>query len=77
MDTIAGKLVPGTAAGRVGRLGSSMPEQTMVSGQTARLGGLLALGNRVTTNSSACNSGVEAIVEAFHHIRGGSAAPLW
>jgi 3-oxoacyl-(acyl-carrier-protein) synthase len=76
MDTIATRLVPGTAAGRVSRLGSAMPEQTMCSGQTARLGGLLALGNRVSTNSSACNSGVEAVVEAFRHIRAGHAARM-
>jgi 3-oxoacyl-(acyl-carrier-protein) synthase len=76
MDTIANRLVPGTAAGRVARLGSTMPEQTMCSGQTARLGGLLALGNRVSTNSSACNSGVEAVVEAFHHVRSGHAVRM-
>jgi 3-oxoacyl-(acyl-carrier-protein) synthase len=60
----------------VARLGSAMPEQTMCSGQTARLCGLLALGNRVSTNSSACNSGVEAVIEAFHHIRAGRAARM-
>jgi 3-oxoacyl-(acyl-carrier-protein) synthase len=73
MDTVAQKLVPWTDAGRVGRLGSTMPEQTQCSASTARLGGLLALGNRVTTNSSACVTGTEAVLEAFHHVRAGRA----
>jgi acyl carrier protein len=73
VDTIAQKLVPGTAAGKAARLGSMLGEQTMCSGNSARIAGLLALGNRVTTNSSACNTGTEAVVEAFHHIRSGRA----
>lgn len=73
METIADKLVPWTNAGRVSRLGSTMVEQTQCSGNTARLAGLLALGNRVSTNSSACNTGTEAVIEAFHHVREGRA----
>jgi len=73
LETIGEKLVPRTDAGKVGRLGSSMVEQAMCSGNTARLVGLLALGNNVTTNSSACNTGTEAVVEAFHRIRAGRA----
>jgi 3-oxoacyl-(acyl-carrier-protein) synthase len=45
----------------------------MCSGNSARIGGLLGLGNQVTTNSAACNTGVEAVVEAFHRIRAGRA----
>jgi 3-oxoacyl-(acyl-carrier-protein) synthase len=45
----------------------------MSSGNTARLAGLLALGNQVTTNSSACNTGTEAVVDAFVRIRAGRA----
>ena len=73
MDTIAEKLVPKTDAGKVGRLGSTMVEQIMSSGNSARLAGLLGLGNRVTTNSSACNTGTEAVVEAWLHVREGRA----
>jgi 3-oxoacyl-(acyl-carrier-protein) synthase len=73
MDTIAEKLVPKTDAGKVGRMGSTMVEQIMSSGNTARLAGLLALGNQVTTNSSACNTGTEAVVDAFLRIREGRA----
>jgi 3-oxoacyl-(acyl-carrier-protein) synthase len=73
MDTIATKLVPKTDAGRVSRLGSAMVEQVMSSGNSARVAGLLGLGNQVTTNSSACNTGTEAVVDAFLRIREGRA----
>jgi len=35
--------------------------QTMASGVSAYLGGMLGLGNQVTTNSSACTTGTEAL----------------
>ncbi len=73
MDTIGNKLVPWTDAGRVARLGSTMPEQTQCCGNSARLSGLLALGNKVSTNSMACASGTQAVLDAYHHIRGGHA----
>ncbi len=73
IDTIAEKLAPRVDAGKVGRLGSTMVEQIMSSGNTARIAGLLALGNQVSTNSSACNTGTEAIVNAFLQIREGRA----
>jgi 3-oxoacyl-(acyl-carrier-protein) synthase len=73
MDTIATKLVPKTDAGKVSRLGSAMVEQIMSSGNSARVAGILGLGNQVTTNSSACNTGTEAVVDAFFRIREGRA----
>jgi len=73
IDTIAEKLAPKTDAGKVNRLGSTMVEQIMSSGNSARVAGLLGLGNQVTTNSSACNTGTEAVVDAFFRIREGRA----
>lgn len=73
IDTIAEKLAPRVDAGRVGRLGSTMVEQIMSSGNSARLAGLIGLGNQVTTNSSACNTGTEAIVDAFLRVKEGRA----
>lgn len=73
MDTTGEKLVPMVDAGRVRRLGSTMVEQIMGSGVSARVGGLLALGNQVTSNSSACSTGNEAIIEGYHRIRAGRA----
>ena len=73
MDTIGNRVVPLTNAGKVRRLGSTAVEQVMASGISARVSGQLALGNRVTTNSSACSTGTEAIAEGLERIRGGRA----
>jgi 3-oxoacyl-(acyl-carrier-protein) synthase len=73
METVTGRLVSMVDAHKVSQLGSTMTEMTMVSGNTARIAGLLGLGNLVTTNSSACTTGIEAIVEGFHRIRAGRA----
>ena len=55
------------------RLGSTVVAQTMNSGVSAYLGGKLGLGNQVTTNSSACATGTEAILMAYDRIRSGRA----
>lgn len=55
------------------RLGSTAVAQTMNSGVSAYLGGKLGLGNIVTTNSSACTTGAEAILMAFDRIKSGKA----
>ncbi len=73
LDTAGEKLVPLTDAGKVRRLGSTMVEQVMGSGVSARVSGLLALGNQVTSNSSACSTGTEAIVWGATRIRQGLA----
>ncbi len=73
MDTIGERVVPFTDGGKLRRLGSTAVEQVMASGISARVGGLLALGNQVTTNSSACSTGTEAIVEGLERIRNGRA----
>lgn len=73
LDTVGDKLVPMVDAGRTRRLGSTLVEQVMASGVSARVSGLLALGNQVTANSSACSTGSEAIFEGMHRIRSGLA----
>ena len=64
MDTIAQTVVPMINEGRVRRLGSRIVEQVMSSGTSARIGGILGAGNQVTSNSSACSTGNEAIVDS-------------
>ena len=59
--------------GQVKRLGSTVVVQTMASGVSAYLGGILGLGNQVTTNSSACTTGTEAILVGFERIQAGKA----
>jgi 3-oxoacyl-(acyl-carrier-protein) synthase len=58
---------------QVRRLGSTVVGQTMASGVSAYLGGILGLGNQVTTNSSACTTGTEAILMGFDRIKAGRA----
>ena len=60
-------------AGRVRRLHSNTVGQTMASGISAYLSGSLGLGNRVTTNSSACATGTEAIILGYESIASGRA----
>ena len=55
------------------KLGSTVVAQTMNSGISAYLGGKLGLGNQVTTNSSACATGTEAILMAYDRIQSGQA----
>lgn len=59
--------------GKVRRLGSTTVTQTMASGISAFLGGMLGCGNVVTTNSSACSTGTEAILMAYDRISSGKA----
>ncbi|WP_298316881.1 beta-ketoacyl synthase [uncultured Aquimarina sp.] len=60
-------------AGNVRRLGSTTVIQTMASGISAFLGGMLGCGNVTTTNSSACSTGTEAILMAYDRIVSGKA----
>jgi 3-oxoacyl-(acyl-carrier-protein) synthase len=73
MDTIAQRVVPMVSEGKTRRMGSRIVEQVMNSGTSARVGGLLGLGNQVTSNSAACSTGTEAIVDALWRIRMGLA----
>ncbi|WP_411030656.1 beta-ketoacyl-[acyl-carrier-protein] synthase family protein [Spongiimicrobium sp. 3-5] len=59
--------------GKVRRLGSTAVIQTMASGISAYLGGILGCGNQVTTNSSACTTGTEGILMAYDRIASGKA----
>ena len=73
LDTVGEKLVPKTDAGKVRRMGSTIVEQIMSSSVSARLTGFMGLGGQVTTNSSACTTGTEAIVDAYHKVKAGRA----
>jgi len=59
--------------GKVRRLGSTTVAQTMASGVSAYLSGILGLGNQVTTNSSACATGTEAVLLGYERIKNGKA----
>jgi len=55
------------------KLGSRMIEQLMNSGSSAYITGLLGLGNRIVTNSSACATGSQAILMGYEYIKYGAA----
>jgi 3-oxoacyl-(acyl-carrier-protein) synthase len=65
-----------TDEGNVKRLGSTLIEQTMSSGISAHLGGMLGLGNVVTTNTSACSTGTEAVYMGWQRIKNGQATRM-
>lgn len=58
---------------QIRKLGSTVVVQTMASGVSAFLAGKLGLGNQVSTNSSACATGVESILIAYERIKSGQA----
>ncbi len=60
-------------AGNTRRLGSTTVQQTMASGISAYLSGILGCGNQVTSNSSACATGTEAVLMGYERIRYGQA----
>ncbi len=62
--------------GNVRRSGSTTVIQTMASGISAFLGGMLGCGNQVTTNSSACTTGTEALMMGFERIKSGIATRM-
>lgn len=72
-DTLGDLVIPRVNEGKVRRIGSTAVEQTMSSSVSARLSGFLGLGGQVTSNSSACTTGTEAVAEAFFMIRAGRA----
>lgn len=58
---------------QVRRLGGFVIEQTMNSGPSAYLSGLIGLGNKVTSNSSACSTGTEGVIDGYEFIKNGKA----
>lgn len=63
--------------GKTRRLGSTSVIQTMASGISAYLGGILGCGNQVTSNSSACSTGTEALILGAERIQQGKAKRMF
>jgi 3-oxoacyl-(acyl-carrier-protein) synthase len=72
VEIMGERLVPIVNSRNIRKLGSTM-EHTFGSANSARVAGIFALGNRVSTNSSACSTGNEAVIESFFRIRDGRA----
>tara|TARA_R100000935_G_scaffold8302_7_gene17384 strand:- start:10874 stop:12145 length:1272 start_codon:yes stop_codon:yes gene_type:complete len=60
----------------VRRLGSTTVAQTMASGISAYLGGMTGAANLITTNSSACATGTEAVLMGYERIASGKATQM-
>ena len=62
--------------GKVRRLGSTAVVQTMASGISAYLSGMIGAGNWVTTNSAACSTRAESILMGYDRIVSGKASQM-
>ncbi len=73
LNTFATHVAPKINAGKVRRISTRVAEQVMSSASSARISGILGIGNQTFANSSACSTGTEAIIEAVWKIRIGLA----
>ncbi|MFT4664310.1 MAG: 3-oxoacyl-(acyl-carrier-protein) synthase [Polaribacter sp.] len=73
LDVVANKVVPFTNEGAPKKIGSFGVQHTMGSGAAAQLGSMLSVGNLVTSNSNACCTGTEAILDGYYKIKLGLA----
>ena len=73
VDIFGERIIPQTNLGEIKRLRSTIVEHSMLSGPGSNLAGILACGNQVSFNSSACSTGVEAIVMGSDRIKSGKA----
>ncbi|MCK5884311.1 MAG: beta-ketoacyl-[acyl-carrier-protein] synthase family protein [Bacteriovoracaceae bacterium] len=76
-DILITETGPKILSGNTKRLGVSIIEKTMTSGVSAKIAGILGLGNKVTSNGSACCTGAEAILDAYYHIKSGRARAMF
>ncbi|PZP50792.1 MAG: beta-ketoacyl-ACP synthase [Pseudopedobacter saltans] len=60
----------------VKKIGGRIAQQAMNSGVSAYLGGILGLGNQVTTNASETNTGLESIINGYYRIKWGLAEKM-
>ena len=58
-------------------MGTDIVPKIMESSVSVAIGKFLGLGGQTTTNSSACNTGTEAIFEAFKHLQLGYAESMY
>jgi 3-oxoacyl-[acyl-carrier-protein] synthase-1 len=71
IDIFTDRIFPLVSKGDVRRLRSNIAEFTMFSAASANISFLLALGNQVSANSSACSTGTESIILGAERIRNG------
>ncbi|MFH2095114.1 MAG: beta-ketoacyl-[acyl-carrier-protein] synthase family protein [Bacteroidota bacterium] len=72
-DIFGSRIIPMTNGKKIKKLRSTIVEHSMISGAGANLAGILAIGNQVTSNSSACSTGTEALILGYERIKEGKA----
>jgi len=72
-DLFSDRIIPLISNSNVRRLRSNIAEFTMFCAASANISFLLALGNQVSANSSACSTGAESIILGAERIRQGQA----
>lgn len=73
IDYISQSLTKMVDDGQTRKLGSQSIPISMHTGSTAHLSGILALGNRCYTMSTACASGLDTLLEGYNQIKYGNA----
>lgn len=73
IDVYGERIIPLTNNKVIKKLRSTIVENCMFSGGSAFLSSILAIGNQLTSNSSACNTGTESILMAYERIKYGKA----
>ena len=73
LDIMTNKIIPLVNEGKHKKIRSSNIEQLLFNATGAFLSGILGTGNIATSNSNACATGTEAIINGFNHIRHGKA----
>lgn len=76
LDASVSKKLHVIEAGQSRKLGSKTVPESMSSGVAAFLNGILGLGNRIISNSSACTTGSEAVLLGYEHIVSGRARKM-
>ncbi len=71
VDVMINELAPKVNSAKIRRAGSTLVERIMASGPSAKLGGILGIGGQLTSNSSACTTGVESVIDGFYKIKYG------
>jgi 3-oxoacyl-[acyl-carrier-protein] synthase I len=73
IDVFTNNIVPVIDKGKVRKLRSNIAEFTMFSAASANLEWIFALGNQVSSNSSACSTGTESVILGVNRILNGKA----
>lgn len=76
LDSYIGEVIEKIDSGRSNRLGSRSIPQGMSSGASAYLNQLIGAGNEITSNSSACITGSEAILVGYEKISSGQVTKM-